>query len=117
MTTLQVRDKEAFQDLQIKYAEKMQYLRQAMGRLQSLQQEKRHKELTLKELENAPKNTVSYRAVGKLFIQSPLPDLQSNISETIAMAQEDIIKLEQQVKLLQANLKELERSIKDLMIV
>jgi len=45
---VQVRDKEAFQDLQKKYSEKMAYLRSAMNKMQMLQQDKRHKELTLK---------------------------------------------------------------------
>jgi len=52
-----------------------------------------------KELENVPNTTTSYRAVGKLFIQSPLPDITTTIKETISKLQEEITKAEVKKKL------------------
>jgi hypothetical protein len=45
-------------------------------------------------LENVPANTTSYRAMGKLFIQSPLANVSTNIKESISKQQEEISRME-----------------------
>ena len=67
-------------------------------------QERKRTEATLRELEKLPADTATYRAVGRMFLVAPLPEVRSDLA-----ARKD--KLATEAATLQKNMDALERSI------
>ncbi|KAF8974900.1 hypothetical protein BGZ46_009609 [Entomortierella lignicola] len=67
-------------DLQSKLQEATRMVASVQAQIQTREREKRLSELTNKELSSLQPDTVTYKSVGKMFIQEPLTDLTSELS-------------------------------------
>ncbi|KAF9434219.1 hypothetical protein BGZ76_008372 [Entomortierella beljakovae] len=67
-------------DLQSKLQEATRMVASVQAQIQTREREKRLSELTNKELSSLQPNTVTYKSIGKMFIQEPLKDLTTELS-------------------------------------
>ncbi|KAF9169713.1 hypothetical protein BGX21_009886 [Mortierella sp. AD011] len=67
-------------DLQSKLQEATRMVASVQAQIQTREREKRLSELTNKELSALQPDTVTYKSVGKMFIQEPLTDLTKELS-------------------------------------
>ncbi|KAF9997094.1 hypothetical protein BGZ80_008270 [Entomortierella chlamydospora] len=67
-------------DLQSKLQEATRMVASVQAQIQTREREKRLSELTNKELLALQPDTVTYKSVGKMFIQEPLTDLTKELS-------------------------------------
>lgn len=64
------------------------------AQIQSREREKRLSELTNKELSALQPDTVTYKSVGKMFVQEPLPELTKELTERATEMDKDMAALE-----------------------
>ncbi|KAG0299457.1 hypothetical protein BGZ98_010039 [Dissophora globulifera] len=105
-------------DLQSKLQEATRMVASVQAQIQTREREKRLSELTNKELSALKSDTVTYKSVGKMFIQEPLKDLTGELSSRVKGIDEDLTALdkkriywERNQKEAQGNLQELIRQI------
>ncbi|KAF9348740.1 hypothetical protein BGX26_012872 [Mortierella sp. AD094] len=77
-------------DLQSKLQEATRMVASVQAQIQTREREKRLSELTNKELSSLQPDTVTYKSVGKMFIQEPLTDLTSELSERSKEMEKDM---------------------------
>ncbi|ORZ09094.1 Prefoldin [Lobosporangium transversale] len=68
-------------DLQSKLQEATRMVASVQAQIQAREREKKLSELTNKELSSLQADTVTYKSVGKMFVQEPLNDLTKELSE------------------------------------
>ncbi|KAF9938991.1 hypothetical protein BGZ75_003621 [Mortierella antarctica] len=81
-------------DLQAKLQEATRMVASVQAQIQTREREKRLSELTNKELSSLEPETVTYKSVGKMFIQEPLPELTSELSERVTEMDKDMAALD-----------------------
>ncbi|KAG9325344.1 hypothetical protein KVV02_006984 [Mortierella alpina] len=81
-------------DLQAKLQEATRMVASVQAQIQTREREKRLSELTNKELSSLETETVTYKSVGKMFIQEPLPELTSELSERVTEMDKDMAALD-----------------------
>ncbi|KAF9355334.1 hypothetical protein BGX34_010535 [Mortierella sp. NVP85] len=81
-------------DLQSKLQEATRMVATVQAQIQTREREKRLAELTNKELSALQPDTVTYKAVGKMFIQEPLKDLTKELSGRATEMEKDVSALE-----------------------
>eukprot|EP01117_Protostelium_nocturnum_P013782 TRINITY_DN5184_c1_g1_i1.p2 TRINITY_DN5184_c1_g1~~TRINITY_DN5184_c1_g1_i1.p2 ORF type:complete len:120 (-),score=44.88 TRINITY_DN5184_c1_g1_i1:113-472(-) len=116
MKSIQVSNREAFMEIQNKMVETSRVLENVKTKSQLAERERRRTELTLNELNNTPENTTSYKSVGKMFMQAPLPELKKNLEEIAEKFSTDISKLQTQSKYLESTIAECEKNMDELVI-
>ncbi|KAF9183070.1 hypothetical protein BGZ51_004256 [Haplosporangium sp. Z 767] len=107
-------------DLQSKLQEATRMVASVQAQIQTREREKRLSELTNKELSSLQPDTVTYKSVGKMFIQEPLPQLTSELTERATEMGKDMEALdkkriywERQKTEAQGNLQELIKQIQN----
>ncbi|GJJ70310.1 prefoldin subunit 1 [Entomortierella parvispora] len=105
-------------DLQNKLQEANRMVASVQAQIQTREREKRLSELTNKELSSIDTNTVTYKSVGKMFVQEPLPSLTKELSTRVSEMDKDVAALdkkriywERNKTEAQGNLQELVRQI------
>ncbi|CAO3570716.1 unnamed protein product [Mortierella alpina] len=81
-------------DLQAKLQEATRMVASVQAQIQTREREKRLSELTNKELSSLEPETVTYKSVGKMFIQEPLPELTSELTERVTEMDKDMAALD-----------------------
>ncbi|KAF9566224.1 hypothetical protein EC968_003807 [Mortierella alpina] len=81
-------------DLQAKLQEATRMVASVQAQIQTREREKRLSELTNKELSSLEPETVTYKSVGKMFIQEPLPELTSELAERVTEMDKDMAALD-----------------------
>ncbi|KAG0318412.1 hypothetical protein BGZ97_003814 [Linnemannia gamsii] len=81
-------------DLQTKLQEATRMVASVQAQIQSREREKRLSELTNKELSALQPETVTYKSVGKMFVQEPLPELTKELTERASEMEQDMAALE-----------------------
>ncbi|KAG0198994.1 hypothetical protein BGX28_007644 [Mortierella sp. GBA30] len=81
-------------DLQTKLQEATRMVASVQAQIQTREREKRLSELTNKELSSLQPETVTYKSVGKMFIQEPLPELTKELSERVTEMDKDMAALD-----------------------
>ncbi|KAF9143159.1 Prefoldin [Linnemannia elongata] len=81
-------------DLQNKLQEATRMVASVQAQIQSREREKRLSELTNKELSALQPDTVTYKSVGKMFVQEPLPELTKELTERATEMDKDMAALE-----------------------
>ncbi|KAI1313845.1 hypothetical protein EDD11_002478 [Mortierella claussenii] len=81
-------------DLQSKLQEATRMVASVQAQIQTREREKRLSELTNKELTSLQPDTVTYKSVGKMFIQEPLKDLTTELSARVKEMDKDMEALE-----------------------
>ncbi|KAG0233743.1 Prefoldin [Mortierella sp. GBAus27b] len=81
-------------DLQSKLQEATRMVSSVQAQIQTREREKRLAELTNKELSALQPDTVTYKAVGKMFIQEPLKDMTKELSDRAVEMEKDVAALE-----------------------
>jgi len=114
--SVKIANQEAFFELQQKHTENSRLLNQVLAKQQYADREKRRAELTLKELADLPAGTKTYKAVGKMFLYSPVNSLATELKEEASKFDSDGHNMTNQRKYLENALKECEKSIKELII-
>ncbi|KAF9104498.1 hypothetical protein BGX27_010070 [Mortierella sp. AM989] len=77
-------------DLQSKLQEATRMVASVQAQIQTREREKRLSELTIKELSSLQPDTVTYKSVGKMFIQEPLTDLTSELAARAKEMEKDM---------------------------
>jgi len=75
---------------------------------------KRRSELCLAEVQQLPEETVSYKAVGRMFIACPLPSIKQELTSMITKAEEDIAAAEPQEKYLEREIQAIDKDLEKL---
>ncbi|KAJ3096894.1 hypothetical protein HDU96_000603, partial [Phlyctochytrium bullatum] len=81
------------------------------------EREKRISELSAKELDALPKETVAYKAVGRMFVKENLKDLVKGLSDKAKLAEKESKALQQAATKLEREAAETEKKLKDLLNV
>ncbi|KAF8935704.1 Prefoldin [Dissophora ornata] len=81
-------------DLQTKLQEATRMVASVQAQIQTRDREKRLSELTNKELSALQPDTITYKSVGKMFIQEPLKDLTSELTERVSEMDKDMAALD-----------------------
>ncbi|KAG0366090.1 Prefoldin [Gamsiella multidivaricata] len=81
-------------DLQTKLQEATRMVASVQAQIQTRDREKRLSELTNKELSALAPDTITYKSVGKMFIQEPLTDLTKELSERASEMEKDMAALD-----------------------
>ncbi|KAF9924373.1 hypothetical protein FBU30_005643 [Linnemannia zychae] len=81
-------------DLQTKLQEATRMVASVQAQIQAREREKRLSELTNKELSALQPDTITYKSVGKMFVQEPLPELTKELSERAVEMEKDAAALD-----------------------
>ncbi|KAF9086254.1 hypothetical protein BGX29_008303 [Mortierella sp. GBA35] len=81
-------------DLQTKLQEATRMVASVQAQIQTREREKRLSELTNKELSALQADTITYKSVGKMFVQEPLPELTSELSERVTEMDKEMAALD-----------------------
>ncbi|KAF9901472.1 hypothetical protein EC991_006090 [Linnemannia zychae] len=81
-------------DLQTKLQEASRMVASVQAQIQSREREKRLSELTNKELLGLSSDTITYKSVGKMFVQEPLPELTKELTERATEMEKDMAALD-----------------------
>ncbi|KAG0378280.1 MAG: Prefoldin [Linnemannia gamsii] len=81
-------------DLQTKLQEASRMVSSVQAQMQSREREKRLSELTNKELSALTSDTITYKSVGKMFVQEPLPELTKELTERVTEMDKDMAALD-----------------------
>ncbi|KAG0206746.1 hypothetical protein BGX33_007237 [Mortierella sp. NVP41] len=81
-------------DLQTKLQEATRMVALVQAQIQTREREKRLSELTNKELSALQADTITYKSVGKMFVQEPLPELTSELSERVTEMDKEMAALD-----------------------
>ncbi|KAG0042075.1 hypothetical protein BGZ83_000925 [Gryganskiella cystojenkinii] len=105
-------------DLQNKLQEASRMVASVQAQIQAREREKRLSELTNKELSSLHPDTVTYKSIGKMFVQEPLPSLTGELTSRVSEMDKDVVALdkkriywERQKTEAQGNLQELIKQI------
>ena len=91
-----------------------QQLLQCRGQLAMKAKARRRAELCLAEVRPLPAETTAFKAVGRMFLQTPLPAICADLLTLIARSEDDVVKLQAQEKHLSADLDTTERAIDEI---
>eukprot|EP01112_Ceratiomyxa_fruticulosa_P009618 TRINITY_DN2518_c0_g1_i1.p1 TRINITY_DN2518_c0_g1~~TRINITY_DN2518_c0_g1_i1.p1 ORF type:complete len:124 (-),score=28.71 TRINITY_DN2518_c0_g1_i1:151-522(-) len=116
-TVIEVKDKEAFYELQDRLMEQNRNLQQVKARIQMNTNEKKRSQFTLQEINTLPPSTRTYKAVGKAFILESIPSIKSEISKRIEKIDTEVTTLTNQTKYIERQILDTESGIKELIIV
>merc|ERR1719265_665728 len=115
-SVVRVKDKEAFNEV----SEKMIHLRrqynQVTQRAQFRAKDKRHIEVTMAELEACPADTRMYQGIGKAFIIEEAPVIKKQLLDRQAVVEKEVKTAQSTAQYLEKSLKEVESTLKDLII-
>jgi chaperonin cofactor prefoldin len=92
-----------------------QQLLQCRGATQAKIKAKRRAQLCLAEVEQLPAECRTYKAVGRMFLRTPLPKIQSDLNTLIEKSDADLVSLQTQEKRLVAELNAAEAAIAEIM--
>jgi len=106
--------KKAFAELQEKAIETQQKVKLSDLQIDTLKRAKQHAALTERELAAMDKSTKMYESVGRMFMLTPLEDIQAHLKKRADSADEKIKLLENNKTYLERNLKEAENNLREL---
>ncbi|TPX67772.1 hypothetical protein SpCBS45565_g03588 [Spizellomyces sp. 'palustris'] len=102
-------------EIQNKIVETSRQLSIVRAQLSTRDREKRVCELTVKELSSLDSNTGSYRAVGKMFIQEPLPGLIKELETRKQESEREAKNFERAAGKLERDLNDAQNTWKEIM--
>eukprot|EP00462_Mataza_sp_D1_P004262 CAMPEP_0175101030 /NCGR_PEP_ID=MMETSP0086_2-20121207/7516_1 /TAXON_ID=136419 /ORGANISM="Unknown Unknown, Strain D1" /LENGTH=120 /DNA_ID=CAMNT_0016375407 /DNA_START=30 /DNA_END=392 /DNA_ORIENTATION=+ len=101
-------------ELKNQQASTQRSLIQARGGLDAKKKLQKRSELTLKECHALPNETVTYKAVGRMFLKASLPKIKEDIKDIIIKAETDIASLEKQTTHLEKTLEQQQAAMREL---
>ncbi|KAJ3037181.1 Prefoldin subunit 1 [Rhizophlyctis rosea] len=102
-------------ELQNKVVETSRQLSTVRAQISTRERERKVSELTAKELESMGSGVAAYRAVGKMFLQEPLPVLTKELRDRVEAAERDTKNLERAAAKLERDLNDAQGSWKEVM--
>ncbi|KAG0077233.1 hypothetical protein BGZ93_011469 [Podila epicladia] len=81
-------------DLQSKLQEATRMVASVQAQIQTRDREKKLSVLTNKELSSLVPETVTYKSVGKMFVQEPLPKLTGELTDRVTEMDKDMAALD-----------------------
>ncbi|KAF8988425.1 hypothetical protein CPB97_000048 [Podila verticillata] len=81
-------------DLQSKLQEATRMVASVQAQIQTRDREKKLSVLTNKELSSLAPETVTYKSVGKMFVQEPLPKLTGELTDRVTEMDKDMAALD-----------------------
>ncbi|KAF2068747.1 hypothetical protein CYY_009928 [Polysphondylium violaceum] len=117
MADYEITDKKAFQETREKLFTLTRSLNACRQRIQITDTDKQRCLITTRELESLPSNTKTYKAVGKMFIISPMNELKDELNKQAQKDEEDVKGLINQSKYLDAQIRDAEKSLQELVIM
>ncbi|KAF9420691.1 hypothetical protein BGZ94_009059 [Podila epigama] len=81
-------------DLQSKLQEATRMVTSVQAQIQTRDRERKLSALTNKELSSLDPSTVTYKSVGKMFVQEPLPKLTGELTDKVSEMEKDMAALD-----------------------
>ncbi|KAG0037221.1 hypothetical protein BGZ82_002939 [Podila clonocystis] len=81
-------------DLQSKLQEATRMVASVQAQIQTRDREKKLSVLTNKELSSLAPETITYKSVGKMFVQEPLPNLTGELTDRVTEMDKDMAALD-----------------------
>ncbi|KAG2174039.1 hypothetical protein INT44_000153 [Umbelopsis vinacea] len=104
-----------FVDLQAKYISSMQQANSTKQQIQIKERERKVAELTRRELEALEEGTKTYKPVGKMFIQTPLPEMKESFVKRVGTADDEIKALEKTQKYWERSANDAQGNLRDIL--
>jgi len=106
-------DRKAVLELQSAVSESRRQLFGVTSNSRTKENFKRKNELTLRELADLPVTTHTYKAVGRMFMATPLPDIRVSLQDNIKKTEVEIANLHSQQNYLEKQLEKQESDLKE----
>lgn len=108
-------EKQQFVELQGKYVEATNRIKQLQMQSRGRESDKRRAELVIEELANIPEETRMFKALGKAFTLEPKADLMQTMESMVKSCDEDQAKYKTSAEYLQKQAAALETELKELL--
>jgi len=100
-------------ELRERIARSTRELNAAQTTVETKQKALKKNEYTAKELESLPDNTRTYKAVGRMFLLSPIASLRADLSAQSKALDTDVTALVSRIKLLEKEVKDGQTNLKE----
>eukprot|EP01134_Creolimax_fragrantissima_P001184 CFRG1184T1 len=108
--------RKAFEEVQIQMIQEKQKMEYLSHQMEVKQREIRKTQLTAQEIDELPKDTKCYLAVGRMFINQSKPDLSKNLKTQEDANTKELKNLEMNKKYIENMLKEKDHSLQELLM-
>mmetsp|Transcript_22494 Transcript_22494/g.76459 ORF Transcript_22494/g.76459 Transcript_22494/m.76459 type:complete len:135 (-) Transcript_22494:632-1036(-) len=108
-------ERQQFAELQQKYVEVTNRIKQMQMQSRSRESDKRRAELTIQELGEISDDTKMYKALGKAFVLEPKADIITAMETTIKNVDEDQAKYKTSSEYMQKTAQQTENDLKELL--
>jgi len=105
----------ALMELDRTRSQSRQQLLQCRGATQVKVKSKRRAQLCLAEVEQLPTECRTYKAVGRMFMRTPLPKIQNDLNALIEKSDADLVSLQTQEQRLLAELNAADAAIQEIL--
>ncbi|KAM9984208.1 hypothetical protein ACTFIZ_003900 [Dictyostelium cf. discoideum] len=111
---MEILDKQAFFETREKLYTLSRSLNIIKQRIQIAENDRKKCLITINELESLSSDTKTYKAVGKMFVISPMTSLKTELKQQVQKDEEDVKGLINQSKYIDAQITDTERSLNEL---
>ena len=108
--------KAAFAEVQKRLVDTQKQYRQLMGQKQAQHREALSQNLTLKELEKVGDETPVYKAVGRMFMQTPKAEIVESYTAQIKKAEERLLVMGNTQNYLERQMEECQKQLTELAV-
>ncbi|KAI9141281.1 Prefoldin [Paraphysoderma sedebokerense] len=107
--------KKHFIEIQTKLTDYNRQLTATKTQIAVKERDKKLNELTLKEMNSAGQDTVVYKSVGKMFLETPYPSLSFELTSRIESLKDDVEVLAKKQGYLEKNISENQRGLQEML--